>query len=135
MKIKEDKNIENLVEKMMSDSSLETPFFDFTSRVMSEVFATEKKRIYYKPVISKRGWFVIFAAIGGLITWFIFSGYSQTGTGSGFDSTFINTDKIFKAFGGFQFSGITTNIILLAMLMMFIQIILLKGYLNKRLHK
>ena len=133
MKIKEDKNIENLVEKMMSDSSLETPSFDFTSRVMSEVMATKKKAIYYQPVISKRGWFVIFAAIGGLITWFIFTGYSQNGTGS--DLTFTNTDKIFKAFSGFQFSVITINIILLAMLMMFIQIILLKGYLNKRLHK
>lgn len=135
MKIKEDKNIENLVEKMMSDSSLETPSFDFTSRIMSQVLATDKKPIYYKPVISKRGWFVIFAAIAGLITWFIFNGNSQNGTGSGFDLSFINTDKVFKALNGFQFSGTTTNIVLLAMLMMFIQIILLKGYLNKRLHK
>lgn len=135
MKIKEDKNIENLVEKMMSDSSLETPSFDFTSRVMSQVLATDRKPIYYKPVISKRGWFVIFAAIAGLITWFIFNGNSQNGTGSGFDFSFINTDKVFKALSGFQFSGTTTNIVLLAMLMMFIQIILLKGYLNKRLHK
>ena len=135
MKIKEDKNIENLVEKMMSDSSLETPSFDFTSRVMSEVIATKKKAIYYKPVISKRGWFVIFAAIGCFVMWFIFTGYSENGTASSFDLSFINADKILKAFSGFQFSGVTTNIILLAMLMMFIQIILLKGYLNKRLHK
>jgi hypothetical protein len=135
MKTKEDKNIENLVEKMMNDSDLEMASFDFTSSVMSEVLATDKKAIYYKPVISKRGWFAIFVVIAGLITWFIFNGYSQNGKSSNFGFSFIYADKILKSFNEFQFSGITTNIILLAMLMMFIQIILLKGYLNKRFHK
>ncbi|HXS55273.1 MAG TPA: hypothetical protein VN726_04050 [Hanamia sp.] len=135
MKMKEDKNIENLVEKMMSDSSLETPSFDFTSKVMSEVLATEKKHVYYNPLISKRGWFVIFTTIAGLLGWLIFNSHSQTQTNSNFDFSFINADKVLKVFSGLEFSGITANIILFSMMMMFVQIILLKGYLNKRFHK
>jgi hypothetical protein len=135
MKNRVDKNLENLVEKMMKDTSLETPSFDFTSKIMSNVLATDKQKfISYKPVISKRGWLIIFAAIGSLITWMIFN-VSENKTSSNFDFSFINADKIFKIFSGFQFSSITTNIILLAMVMMFIQILFLKSYLNKRFHK
>jgi hypothetical protein len=135
MKSKDDKNMENLVEKIMKDTALETPSFDFTSKVMSDVFSREKKQSFsYKPVISKRGWLIVFAAIGSLIIWIIFN-VSGNKTSSNFDFSFINADKIFKIFGGFQLSGITTNIILLAMLMMFIQILFLKSYLNKRFHK
>jgi hypothetical protein len=135
MKNKEDKNLENLVEKMMKENSLETPSFDFTSKVMSDVFSLEKKKSFsYKPVISKRGWLIIFAAIGSLITWIIFN-VSENETSSNFDFSFLNAEKIFKIFSGFQFSGITTNIILLAMAMMFIQILFLNSYLNKKFHK
>ena len=135
MKSKEDKNLENLVEKMMKDTSLETPSFNFTSKVMSDVFSIEKKKSFsYKPVISKRTWLIIFAAIGSLITWMIFN-VSENKTSSNFDFRFVNVDKIFTIFSGFQFSSITTNIILLAMLMIFIQILFLKNYLNKRFHK
>jgi hypothetical protein len=135
MKNNEDKNLENLVEKMMKENSLEKPSFDFTSKVMTDVFLIEKEKSFsYKPVISKRGWMIIFAAIGSLITWIIFNA-SENKTSSDFDFSFINADKIFKVFSGFQFSGITTNIILLAMVMMFIQILFLKNYLNKRFHK
>ena len=119
----------------MKDAALETPSFDFTSKVMSDVFSIEKKKSFsYKPAISKRGWLIIFAAIGSLITWIIFN-VSENETSSNFDFSFINADKIFKIFSGFQFSSITTNIILLAMVMMFIQILFLKSYLNKRFHK
>jgi len=135
MKNNEDKNLENLVEKMMKENSLEEPSFDFTSKVMTGVFLIEKKKSFsYKPVISKSGWMIIFAAISSLITWIIFNA-SENKTSSNFDFSFINTDKVFKVFSGFQFSGITTNIILLAMVMMFIQILFLKNYLNKRFHK
>lgn len=135
MKSKEDKNIESLVEKMMAESSLETPPFDFTSKIMSDVFSIKmKKSISYKPVISKPAWLIIFTAIGGLITWLIFNSYSQNET-TNFNFNFINAERIFKVFGRFQLSSITTNIILLAIALLFIQIILLKSYLNKRFDK
>jgi flagellar biosynthesis protein FlhB len=136
MKNKEDKNIETLVEKMMKDTSLQITSFDFTSKVMSEVLAIDKKpSVSYKPVISKCGWFIIFAAISGLIIWLIFNRYTFNETTTNPDFSFINTDNILKIFSRFEFSNITTNIILLAITMIFIQIVLLKSYLNQRFHK
>jgi hypothetical protein len=136
MKSNHDKNIESLVQRMMEDDSLEKPFIDFTSKVMSGVFSLEKKKSFsYKPVISRRNWIIIFAAIGGFITWLIFSGSFSNEPSPIFNFNFINADRIIKPFSGFQFSTITTNIILLAMVMIFIQILVLKNYLNKRFHK
>lgn len=136
MKTRDDKNIERLIEKMMLDSSLETPSFDFTSKVMSGVMSMEKKKsISYKPVISKRGWFIIFAAIGIFITWLIFTGYSGDQTQTNINFNFINADNILKVFSGFQFSSLTLYILLLGIIMIFIQIIFLKSYLNKRFEK
>ena len=136
MKNKEDKNVENLVDRMMKETFLETPSIDFTATVMSEVLATDKgKSISYKPVISNRTWFIIFAAIGGLITWLILNGYTENETATYFGLSFIKAGKILNLFSGFQLSVITTDIILLAMAMMFIQILFLNSYLNKKFHK
>jgi hypothetical protein len=133
MKNKEDKNIKKLVENMMKDAPLETPSFDFTSRVMSEAFLIEKKKSFsYKPVISKGGWFIILASIVGLITWL---GFTQNKKAANANFPFINGDGLLKIFSGFQFSNTTVNILLLATMMMLIQIILLKSYLNKRFLK
>jgi len=136
MKSKQDKNIENLVENMMKETSLESPSFDFISKVMSEVLAPEKKKsILYKPVISKGVWFILFAGIGTLITWIILNDYPEKGSSINFDFSVFNFEKIFKGFTEFQFSSITTNIIMVAVIMIFIQIILLKTHLNKRFQK
>ncbi|MGN6531986.1 MAG: hypothetical protein ACTHK0_09560 [Ginsengibacter sp.] len=133
MKARDDKNIESLVEKMMMESSLQAPPFDFTSKVMSDVLSIEKKKsITYNPVISKRSWFIIFAAIGGLICTLIFNGYSQNQTANNIDFHFINVGRILNVFSGFQFSSLTLYIILLGMIMIFIQILFLKSYFNKR---
>ena len=59
-----DKHIEKLVDKAMKDSVLETPSFDFTSKVMQHVTATSKsKATVYEPLISKKVWFVVFARV------------------------------------------------------------------------
>lgn len=136
MKTTDDKNLERLVEKMMLDSALEAPSFDFTSKVMSEVMSMEKKKsISYKPVISKRGWFMIFAAIGVFITWLIFTGYLSNQTETNINYNFINGDNILKVFSGFQFSNLTLYILFFGIIMIFIQIIFLRSYLNKRFEK
>ena len=65
MKSNEDNHLEKLVEHMMKESSLESPSPDFTQRVMAEILATEKsKALVYKPVISKKAWFII---LGGIL--------------------------------------------------------------------
>ena len=135
MKNKEDKNIEKLVENMMRESYLETPSFDFTSRVMSEVLSAQKsKSLIYKPVISKKAWFVIF---GGIIALFTFLSLNMNTSSSAFNFkvSLFSFDKFFKPISDMQISPVTTNVVLLAIVMLFIQIFLLKNYFTRKFQK
>jgi len=54
-----DKNIENLIDKMMAENTLESPSIDFTSKIMSQVLVAEKSKIKtYKPLISNQPGFL-----------------------------------------------------------------------------
>ncbi|HEY5462744.1 MAG TPA: hypothetical protein VIJ95_05760 [Hanamia sp.] len=136
MKNREDKNLDMLVENMMKDFSLESPSSDFTSKVMSEALAENKRKtISYKPVISKGAWFIISGCIGALITWIIINDPTQNGPPSNSHFNVFNFEKALSIFPRFQFSYLTINIIVIAMAMVFIQLILLKTHLNKKFHK
>jgi hypothetical protein len=68
MNANEDKEIERLVEQLMKNRTLETPSFDFTSKVMTQVL--ESKKSYattYKPLISKQMGWAIFGVILAVI--------------------------------------------------------------------
>jgi hypothetical protein len=132
---KEDKNIEKLVENLMAETSMESPSIEFTAKVMSGVFAVKKNKAFtYKPIISKRAWFVIFGIIVALFAFLIFN-TQLTSEGSNFNLTFLNFDQFLKPFSGFKISPMTANVLLTATVMVFIQIFLLKTYLSKRLQK
>ena len=135
MKNKEDKNIENLVENLMAETSVENPSIEFTAKVMSGIFAVEKNKVFmYKPVISKRIWFIILGTIVALFAFIIFN-TSMTFAGSNLDLAFLTFDRFLKSLPIFQISSMTANVILVATIMVFIQIFLLKNYLNKRFQK
>jgi hypothetical protein len=135
MKNKEDKNIENLVENLMAETSVENPSIEFTAKVMSGIFAVEKNKVFmYKPVISKRIWFIILGGIVALFTFLIFN-TPLTFTGNNLNLTFLTFDRFLKSLSIFQISSMTANVILVATIMVFIQIFLLKNYLNKRFQK
>jgi hypothetical protein len=40
-----DKNIENLIDKMMAENTLESPSIDFTSKIMAQVLVAEKAKL------------------------------------------------------------------------------------------
>lgn len=131
----EDKDLEKLVENLMKESSLESPSFDFAAKVMSAVVASEKsKALIYKPVISKRAWFFIFAGIIALFAFLIFNS-PPASANSYFNFPVFSFDKFLKPFPGLQISSITANVLLLASLVIFIQFFLLKSYLDKRFEK
>jgi multisubunit Na+/H+ antiporter MnhB subunit len=123
-----DKNIENLIDKMMAESNLESPSIDFTSRIMAQILAAEKSKIKaYKPLISKQTWSLI---IGGLIVLFICSFM----TGGEYDMR-INrfyTEKVSDLYSGKDISKNILYAILIVPLMVLIQIPLLKKYYNNR---
>ncbi len=135
MKNNEDEPIQKLVDRIMAETALESPSLDFTSKVMSEVLSAEKTRTsVYKPVISKKGWFVIFATIISLFAFLLFN-TKNNATGYNLNFSIPRFEKILNLFPGFQVSPMTANVLLAATIMLFVQIFLLKNYLDKRFEK
>jgi hypothetical protein len=132
MKENEHKNIEQFVDKVMKETPLESPSPDFTPRVMANVLEVNKRNAtVYKPLISKRGWLSIIAAIA----YFIINGTQSAVQPGSFD---LSGKSFFKSFTDshlFQFSTITAEVIIFSTILIFIQITLLKSHLNKRFEK
>ncbi|MDE3182472.1 MAG: hypothetical protein KGM16_03540 [Bacteroidota bacterium] len=135
MKNKEDKNIEKLVENLMMENQLESPSMNFTNKVMAEVLATQKsKTLVYKPVISKKAWFIIFGGIIALFTFLILN-MNASSSAFSFKVSLFSFDKFFNPIYGMQISPVTANVVLLATVMLLIQIFLLKNYFTRKFQK
>lgn len=124
-----DKNLENLINKMMAEEKLQSPSFDFTSKIMAEVLILEEKKLKtYKPLISKSVWiFIGLALIGLLIYGSLFSETSQN-----LEIGKAYTDKISSLFSGIHLSKNTIYAILIVPFMILIQIGVLKNYFDKK---
>jgi len=124
-----DKNIENLIDKMMADQTLESPSIDFTSKIMSQVHAIEtSKAKIYKPLISKSTWFVMGCGLLGL------SIYALLGNDnlSNLEITKLYSDKVATLFSGMHISKNILYSLLIVPFMLFIQIGVLKNYFDKK---
>ena len=137
MKENEDKNMEQYVHTVIKETPLESPSHDFTSKVMANVLAIDKsKTTVYKPLISKTGWVLIFGGIIATMVYFIINGGTQSeGHPWSFGTGVKDFIKMFSSLHLFQFSRVTVTVIVVSTILMFIQITLLKNYLNKRLAK
>lgn len=125
MKMEEDKYIEKLVDHIMKDQKLESPSFDFTSKVMAQVTVAKYSNVTeYKPLISKSGLIGIIGCIIALVTYSILNETQQTSS----LSQFINFKFTNNFLELFHFSKITTYSVVLATIMFLIQIPLLKNY-------
>jgi hypothetical protein len=136
MKANEDKHLEEFADKLMNETSLERPSTEFTSKVMSQVLAADKSTAtLYKPLISKKVWFIIFAAIIALMGYLIINVDAQAD--SWLDQINFNeiNNDIIKNYAGFKFSDITVYAVVLLTAMLFMQIIFLKSHFNKRVEK
>lgn len=124
-----------LAEKLIYDAAAENASPDFTSRIMTEVYSIQKKKSYsYQPAISKRGWIMIFVMMGGLVAWVLLNG-DNGDTASGINQSRMYSNRLLSSFSRFRFSDVTAGILLSASVMLFVQIILLHHYLNKRFYK
>jgi hypothetical protein len=132
-----DKNLEKLIGGIMKEATTESPSPDFTNRVMADVIEESKRNVFvYKPLISRTGWFIILTGIlGSLIYLYLSGGAAAESASTLLPFKEIQVDQYFSGLHRFVFSTTTVYIVVLATLMIFIQITLLKGYLSKRLHK
>jgi len=133
MENKEDQNIEKLVERMLMNSGIESPSPDFTHNVMSGVYAAQKSRkVIYKPIFSKRTWFIIFT---GIIAIFIYSFFNSNPQAPLFEVNFswFRLNQLEKFLPNFRISFLTAYVILLAAIAVMVQIFFLKKYFDKQL--
>lgn len=124
-----DKNIENLIDKMMAENTLESPSIDFTSKIMARVLVAEKSKIkVYRPLIAKPVWFFIGTALIALIICTILF----SGTENNLEIGKLYTDKMAAAFSQIHFSKNIIYAILIVPVMILLQIGILKNYFDKK---
>ncbi|MEO7976703.1 hypothetical protein [Flavobacterium sp.] len=124
-----DKNIKNLIDKMMAENNLESPSIDFTSKIMSQVLLAEKSKIKtYKPLISKSTWLIIGLSLIALTGYSVFINNDF----SNMEMVQLYSDKASALFSGIHFSKNILYAILIVPFMILIQIGLLKNYFNKK---
>ena len=129
-----DKKIEHVTDRLMKDSTLEKPSFNFTDAVMQSVHNIKASYVTeYKPLISKQGWIGIGLAFI-LIVYVIFTNASTQESGW---LQAINFDRLFDF--KFMDSLFSINVsktvmytILLFGVMLLVQIPLLKNHFDKR---
>lgn len=129
MKENENKELENLVDKAMKNMPLETPSFDFTSRVMAQTAIAPKKVISdYKPILPKSFWLVLTIIIVGLLCYAYFSGTPQEEISYGVDIKQIYSSKLNNITSDFNFSKTTMYAAIALLLAMLAQIPIIRNH-------
>ena len=135
MKNNIDKHLEKLTNKIMEETSLESPSFDFTDNIMSQVQIIKTSDVtVYKPLISKSIWILIALGFITLIGYLIFGTTSQESEALftiNFDALFNN--RFTETLSAMKFSDTLMYAIVSLGIMLFIQIPLLKNYFDNRL--
>ncbi|MDG1529627.1 MAG: hypothetical protein P8Q86_10405 [Polaribacter sp.] len=133
---KQIKEIDAFTKKYVKEIKTETPSLDFTSNLMKSIQQLDavKSVTVYKPLISKKAWLVVFAAIVAIL--FIPFNSSEK-------ALFTLPEMNFSFFEKLNFSGMfqsvsvsnTTFVVALVFgLLLTIQIVYLKGFFEKRLN-
>jgi len=129
------KHIDDFVDKVVKESSLESPSLDFTSNIMSQIEAVSQNEItVYEPLISKRAWFIIGALILGGLTYLMLGNNLQTtGWFDDINYSVITNNRFTEMIGSVTFSRTLMYAITFFAVVFFIQIPLLKNYFDKRI--
>jgi hypothetical protein len=127
-----DKDIKQLIDKMMAEEKLQSPSIDFTSKVLAKVLILEeKKQKAYKPLISKTVWISIGIAFAFLMIYV--SLYSVSENNFKIDEIEkLYGDKFANLFSGIHLSKNSLYAILTVPVMILVQIGILKNYFDKK---
>jgi len=136
MKENENKYVEAFTDKVLKDTKLESPSFDFTDAVMSQVEAIQySKATRYKPLISKPVWVVISIGFLSFVAYLLFQKNTKSSSEwfTNIDFSIVFDNALTKLFSNLQFSNIFVYAMLLFAIMLCVQISWLKNYFDKRL--
>jgi len=129
-----EQHLDKLAKKVMQSTALETPSLDFTAHLMDKVQGISISDITeYKPLISKTAWFVIAILIIGCLSYGLFGGLEGLGWFDKIDLAAISNNKITDAISGITISKTLMYAIGMCGLVFFIQIPIMKHFLDKRL--
>lgn len=122
------KGIKNLVK----EAGLETPSVNFLKSVMEQVeLSANEVSPVYKPLISKKVWFMVGVAIAVLLCTIPFLSESKESILSTIDFSFFNQISFKNPFSEFTFHKTTEYGILFLALLFLIQITILKRRIDK----
>jgi len=134
-------NIENLLDelskKVITASNLETPSLDFTANIMSNinVVVKQSESTIYKPLISKKAWFII-AVIFIVVCACVLLGNTSESIGwfTDVDFSFVSSFNMANVLPEISFSKTVLYAIVVLTFMLFIQIPLLKKYFDNQIN-
>ncbi len=127
-----DKNIEQLIDKMMAEEKLQSPSIDFTSKIMANVQVLEEKKLKaYKPLISKPVWIVIGLAAAFLVIYVSLFSVSENNIEID-EIGKLYSNKVSTTFSGIHFSKNMSYAILIVPIMILVQVGILKNYFDKK---
>lgn len=134
MNEQEDKHLDRLAKKVIREASLESPSFNFTETIMSQIKTLEANSVtVYKPLISKKGWFFITVILLAVILYTVLSPNTESsGWLKSVDLSVLSNFKLTNLFSGMAIPKTVTYGIVLFGLMLSIQILFLKRHLNKQ---
>jgi len=134
MNANENKEMDNLIKKVIEKAPLESPSFDFTAQIMAQLeHAQQSEATAYKPLISKTAWLVIFGTIAAIILYVIKDMTPQVATSFRvIDFGFPASNKVLNTFSQLTFSNTVLYAFLSLSVMLLIQVSVLTSYFNKR---
>jgi len=130
----DDKKLEHLIDKIMKETSLETPSIDFASSIMSKVDMIANSSVTpYRPLISKPVWVAILALIIGTLAYPLFYGMTETSLLTNINTSVFTYNAMVSKFSNLVLSKRIMYSAVIFALMFAVQISFLKLYFNKRL--
>ena len=131
----ENKRIDNLSRKVIVKASVESPSFDFTAQIMTQLTALgQSQATVYKPLISKKAWFVIFGTFAALLA-YAFFGTQQQASEPFLDFSILDKTKVLYTLPRFTFSKTLSYALLFLSLMVLIQVSFLKDYFDRKFER
>ena len=121
------------IKYVVKEAGLESPSVNFLKNVMEQVeLSAIEMSSSYKPLISKKAWFIIGVAVVVLLCTIPFLSDSKESILSTIDFSFLNKISIKNPFSGFTFHKTTIYGILFLALLFLIQITILKRRIDRR---
>jgi len=135
----ENKHIEEIhafTKKYVQEIQIETPSLDFTSNLMQKIGELQpfKSAITYKPLISKKAWFIVFTAIISAVLIPFKSSEKSIFSVPELNFSFLEKLNFTGLLDNINVSNTTLYFAITFSVLVSIQIFYLKGYFEKQIN-